>query len=715
MKTNHTSFIKYLSLLVILFSVVKASADAIGSTTIYQTREAYESSKQGIQTNTINPDRVANCGNITDLTFVGLKFIGTAKCVAARDDGEGSRNCAHYGGRYVNPANPQYNANISGGTRTTNPQGYYYCIPKDTRNTKENMCLNFAKLYYPYLTFSYGNRAGTDGDCTCGLNPQSQHACNDIESIARAAVASACSGAQNPFVDQSTGYTAEQARRDGRAVGLYYDDKLYCRCNDAAPEDKKNTYDNAPISVTSCGYTGTPVAAAAAAPAPAAAAAAAQTRQQEEFNACLASYRQKANDCQSQANTARDTCKEKMEKAKNSPLNIAGNIVNAVGQVGIAAQAGSGNQQNCFGAGVGMMGVREALKLGQETCSAEFGNCENTCRQENFDRMQEECSGKFKDAGNQPQTFAQLQQRGGDDLANYDRARTEIQQTLQEGRRVCQTEAGGANEDMSRLMNGLGRSIQGSMVCACNLQSSNNTNCNQIPTIQSCETNPNLPNCQIYGGLDTCNPSSPGYNQQMCNCVQNPSGCTTVSGTPPPSLFGGNLNNAFSPTNPNGFAGNLGGGGGGGGRAGFDLGGGGDAEGQALLTRPDFSAGARGGSAGGGFGGGGGGAGGPAGGDGTAKVEAQEKGLSGLFNQAKTAIAGALGKFAGKGAPPPPTKGVKPGAKDDLTKFKPRGLASAGRNGIGSANMDIFAMIKMCAQGETCETNRPKAAWITSP
>ena len=119
---------------------------------------------------------------------------------------------------------------------------------------------------------------------------------------------------------------------------------------------------------------------------------------------------------------------------------------------------------------------------------------------------------------------------------------------------------------MNRMMGELGRSIQGSMQCACNLQSGATTNCAQIPNIESCETNPNLPNCGVYAAVDLCNPTSPGYNQQQCNCAQNPQGCTVISGTPPPSMFGGNLNNGLAPS---GFAGNLGGGSGGLGVGGF--------------------------------------------------------------------------------------------------------------------------------------------------
>jgi len=717
MKSNHTSIIKYFSFLMALVYSFQVHADLPGAQTSYSSKEAYEASLPNPRSST--RANGTTCPSLESLTFVGLKFIGEATCVSASSDTRADGLCN--AGRHVNPGNPQYGGS---GSLTTNSVGYYYCVPDDPRNRKENMCRNLAGLYHPYLNFEF-RRVGSDGNCWCGYNGQMQE-CNNIEQVSRAALASACTGVQNPNVDTDA-WSADRAATafmNGQISGLTVAgssfgmpiDKLYCKCNQNAPQADRDTFVTAPPTATSCGYNGATVAAAAAASATTVTA-----TQQQEFDRCLADYRQRAMDCQSQANSARDTCREKIERAQNSPLNMAGSMVGALGQVGMAANAGSGNQQNCFGAGVGMMGVREALRAGRESCQSEFATCENTCKQENIDRMLTECPAKLRDpVTNQPLTQAQLIQRGDENAQKFQQNREEFQRMANEGRQICTRDAGGANQDMSRLMNGLGNSLQGSMQCACNFSSANsstNTNCNQIPTIQSCETNPTLPNCQIYGGLEACTPGSASYNQQQCNCMQNPSSCTTSTGTPPPSLFGNNIN-PLNPSGANGFAGNIAGGGaGGGGRGGYDVGSDPASEAQAMLNRPEFGAGARGGAGGGGAGGGMGGAPGGAGGpsaEGAIAVAPQEKGLAGLFNQAKTALAGALGLGKGGG----PTKNAvpgKPGAKDDLTKFKPRNLASTGRNGIGTANMDIFGMIKMCAQGETCETNRPKSAWILTP
>lgn len=647
------------------------------------------------------------CNDFHQLTFAGLQFLGDATCVAAENDTEASNACE--GSRFVNPNNPQYGINqeaLSTRNRTHNPKGYYYCIADDTRNSKQVMCESIAQLRYPSLQFNFVATGDRDGNCTCSGTgePTTNDLCNDAQQIAARAqeitAPAACSG--NPNVEQGQPIAAAQI--PGRTPATY-SDGMYCRCSQSAPQALRGTFVKVPIQENSCGAGATAQTTAASA--------------NSEFNRCLTDYRNRAMTCDRQSREARNTCREKIQKAQNSPLNIAGSMVGALGQVGMAANAGSGNQQNCFGAGVGMMGVREALRLGRESCEAEYGACEQSCAEEVYDRMLTECPSKLRDPSTgEPMTQAQLIQNNDENAQTFERTRSELQSMFTEGRRICTQDAGGASQDMNRLMSGLGNSIQQSMQCACNLSSQSNAsaNCNQIPNIQSCESNPNLPNCQIYSGVDTCNPASIGYNQQMCNCVQNPTACTTVSGTPPPSLFGGNLNNAPAGSGPNGFAGNLTGGGGGGGRGSYDLGGEPGGEAQVALAGPQFSGGARGGG-GMGFGGGGGGggaAGGPAG-EPVFKGEVQEKGgLAGLFNQAKTALRGALGLGGGK-AGTTTTANKKPTRKEDLTKFKPRNLASAGRNGIGTANMDIFGMIKMCAQGETCETNRPKSAWILTP
>jgi hypothetical protein len=420
-------------------------------------------------------------------------------------------------------------------------------------------------------------------------------------------------------------------------------------------------------------------------------------------------------DCQSQANEAKQTCEQKVKNAQNSPLNMMGGMVNAAGQAGIASQAGSGNQQQCFGAGVGMMGTREALRLGKQSCDAEFGSCQATCSDQTFRRMDTDCPSKLRGTDGRPLTLAQMIQSNDANAQEFNRTKSELQGMFQEGRRICQNDAGGTSTDMSNLMSGLGNSMRSSLVCACQLDSRATINCQQIPTIDTCESNPTTPNCGVYSSVDTCNPTSVGYDQKQCSCLQNPTTCSTVSGQPGPSMFGGNLASGLKPSG--GAGGAIAGGvsGGAGGHYGVDAGGGGEQQAYLGGGASMGSGGGGGGGAAASLGGGMGGGGNTGNGSLIENGDSEKKGIGGFFTQLKNAVAGAFGKgsTSGNGKLAPGKGGL--GGKDDLSRFKPRGLASAGKNGIGTANMDIFGMIKLCATGETCVSNQPASAWILTP
>jgi hypothetical protein len=660
----------------------------------------------------MNKEAPATCGSLDDLTFVGFKFIGDAYCVPASKDSEASAPCAG-GMRYVNPANPQYNnSKIQNGSRKSNPQGYYYCVADDVRNHKDFMCRVLAPLKYPTLSFNFSSTGDGDGDCMCGTDSHSLQMCNNPDSLVQNAAAHAtesCSG--NPNVQPGQAVSGDVARRQlaGTDANAISSSKFYCPCSASSPAPFHGKFAEVPVTESSCTGGASATAAAQA------------VSTNNEFNSCLARYRQKAMDCQEQADDAKKTCDDIIKNAKNSPLNMAGALVNAAGQVGIASNAGSGNQQKCFGAGVGMMGTREALKLGKPSCEADFGQCRRTCSEDTFNQMKTECPAKLVGTNGRALTEAQLIQAGqtsnDPNAANaqaFASTRDELRAMFQSGREKCQNDAGGANADISSLMSGLGNSLKNSMVCACNLSTSPGINCQQIPTIDTCESNPTTPNCQVYSAVDTCNPTSVGYNQQQCACLQNPNGCSTISGTPGPSMFGGNLAGNLTPTagGGSGFAGGISGGGGG--HYGVD--GGSTGVAQAFLGRGSDPSTMGGGGGGAGFGGGGAGIAG-AGGSGNGPLvdggKSEEKGIAGLFNQAKNFVSRAFG--SGKSTSNGKATAGKGSGKDDLSRFKPRGLASAGKNGMGTANMDIFGMIKLCATGETCISNQPANAWILTP
>jgi hypothetical protein len=661
-----------------------------------------------VKYNGVNPPQ---CPPIDQLTFVGFKFIGDAHCVPASSDAQASAPCA--GGEHaVNPGNPQYGLTSSAGnTRDKNTLGYYYCVADDIRNSKKYMCEQLAPLQYPGMRFKFGNlSANGDGDCLCavGREPQEGTAdlCNNPTMMARDFVVNTCRS-QNPYI------TANPAFRGVDVAGplsgpntVINPDKYYCTCSGDAPAGYARTFTEAPPTNTSCGYNGGAATTAAAA---------GTVQTNDDFSRCLSDFRQKAMDCQRQSEEAKNTCKEKIVNARNSPLNMAGSMVNAAGQMGINANAGSGNQQNCFGAGVGLMGTRQALKMGQASCDSDFAGCQRTCSQENLDRMAAVCPAKLRGSNNQPLTEAQLIQSGGATAETYQSTKSELQQMFQQGREVCTRDAGGSSSDISNMLSGLGNAARSSLVCACNLNSSPGMNCASIPTIDSCETNPAQPNCQVYSAVDTCNPTSVGYNQQQCKCLQNPTSCSTISGQPGPSMFGGNLASKIAPSGGGGGAIAGGVSGGAGGHYGVDAGGGGEQQAYLGGGASLGSGGGGGGGAAASLGGGMGGGGNTGNGALIENGDSEKKGIGGFFTQLKNAVAGAFGKgsTSGNGKLGPGKGGL--GGKDDLSRFKPRGLASAGKNGIGTANMDIFGMIKLCATGETCISNQPASAWILTP
>jgi hypothetical protein len=261
---------------------------------------------------------------------------------------------------------------------------------------------------------------------------------------------------------------------------------------------------------------------------------------------------------------------------------------------------------------------------------------------------------------------------------------------------------------MSNLLTGLGNSLQSSMQCACQTSSAAGADCQSVPNINNCESNPSLPGCQVYGALGSCVPGSPGYDAKTCNCLQNPSspGCGGSGGTTPATLFGGNLRGVPVSGGGNGFAGG-GAVGGSRGTSSLDLGGRANDIVKADLSSASGTTGAApapgnnigGGSVSGGGGGGNGAAEEPA----AAAAAAEEGGLKGLFNQAKNAMMNAIGRG---GRNSTRTAGNGKATNPNMKKFKPlRGLAN-NQDGMGTKNMDIWKMVNMCANGETCASNR---------
>ena len=226
-------------------------------------------------------------------------------------------------------------------------------------------------------------------------------------------------------------------------------------------------------------------------------------------------------------------------------------------------------------------------------------------------------------------------------------------------------------------------------------------NCAAIPTPGACDLNPATPGC-VYGSIAVCTPGS-GYDAKLCSCQLNPkeAGCPGgaasggLSNFASPSIKNNGINDGGAPTT---IAGGLKAAG-----AFPDLPRGTNDDGSSGGTPMTLGASPSSGPGGGGGGslGGGGASGGGEPPAAAGEPAAEEKGLGGLFNQAKTFFKDALGS---KKTPTAATKNGKSEKGFDPNKLRPtRGLAS--KNGIGSKNQDIWKMSNSCMYAETCPRN----------
>ena len=361
-------------------------------------------------------------------------------------------------------------------------------------------------------------------------------------------------------------------------------------------------------------------------------------------------------------------------------------------------RAGTGAQGNCMRASLITMAASTALEKMGESCEPKVNSCKDSCKSDSYERVLEDClanngtsSNALSDSSNTSREAEVFRQRNEQIVAGFDRAD-----------RICNRELSGLLSDANKLMNGLGNSMQASLQCACQTSSAAGANCQAVPNINNCNTNPSLAGCEVYGALGACVPGAVGYDAKSCNCLQNPAaaGCNSAGSTTPATLFGGNLRG--SPAAGGSFAGGGAAAGGSGGRAGnLDLSSAPDAVQSSLSGDATVAAAKPGGAYGGSVGAGGSG-------NGNAPEEAAlpgaapEGGLGGLFNQAKNAVMNALGKGGSRNTR---AAGRNAAAEPNMKKFKPlRGLANS--EGMGTRNMDIWKMVNMCANGETCASNR---------
>jgi hypothetical protein len=234
----------------------------------------------------------------------------------------------------------------------------------------------------------------------------------------------------------------------------------------------------------------------------------------------------------------------------------------------------------------------------------------------------------------------------------------------------------------------------------CKLSSTNTGDCNTIPTISDCNSNPSNPGCGVYGSLDVCTPGYT-YNASLCNCQTNPksAGC-------PGYVSGGLANFATGTSLRAGTGPSAGGGGGISGNlkpSSSDINVSGSDDEVASNAQLSGISGSAPGGGGGSPGGGGGGVGGGAPPADPVAAAPEEKGLGGLFNQAKSFMSGAFGSKKADSGNGNIKNSKNPNAAD-ASKFRPsRRVAS--KSGFGTKNQDIWLMMNRCFVAESCAGN----------
>lgn len=615
-----------------------------------------------------------------DLDYVGVKFDGMARCVKASTDKEALAKC---GTRIINPGNPQYQSVIKEpeGGLNYNKQNFYYCVKDLPVNRKEYACKNLAKTQsrfvkeQPMITFTWIPRTKTDGDCKCGVKGSEQKFSCDQEAPV---IAKKC---------EAIGLK-EVSGADYDQMPLESQNAYMCDCLDGRFFDVK-------IAKASCAEAPKPPTSPTPTPAPAPSKVtkAYPTLADEAMKACVKSWNDQALLCKTSSDDAKKGCTP--AKTKEDKENAA--AIDAVKNVYTGSMGNSGMQQECFTAGLAASGAKTYFGSSKDTCDASVAACTSACNEDTLEAMKKACYDKII-------TEEQYELGNGDASPNailFSQTEAAVRELTEGATKVCTEDAKKGQSMLGSLLSGVGDALASSLQCMCQT-SSGAGNCAAIPTPGACDLNPNLAGCGSYGGLAVCTPGG-GYDAKLCSCQLNPkeTGC-------PGGVASGGLSNFASPSiksngisdgaGPTTLAGGL----------------------KAAGAFPDLPRGANddssggsglalgaspaGGPGGGGVGGGGGGGGGASGGGeppAAAEAVAEEKGLGGLFNQAKTFFKDALGS---KKTPTAATKNGKSEKGFDPNKLRPtRGLAS--KNGIGSKNQDIWKMSNSCMYAETCPRN----------
>ena len=613
----------------------------------------------------------------SNLNYSGHRFNArNARCIIASTDLQAKLRTT--GVRYINPASPEYGGTVSGAQVDLNPQGFYIAIDKSLNPRKSELCTmpnignplseisNSANLIRNTLSPIFREYTRTDGteygECYCRQNRTISNPDGELLPCTGAAFSAALQNA----VD-TVAFAAGPAAQPDNPTAL------------ATTSNNNGVTSNNPAGGGPTSTTTTTV-----------------TPGNSRIVSCINAAAASANSCRTLANQAKADCDR--AQSENGTNEMMSGLVGAGAQMNTAMRAGTGAQGNCMRGSMIAMAATVAIEKMGETCEPKVNTCKSSCKPDSYDKFLDECLAANGTSINALTDSANTSQEA--DL--FRRSHEQIISGFDRADRICNRELAGLMSDAEKLMNGLGNSMQASLQCACQTSNAPGANCQAVPNINNCNTNPSLAGCEMYSTLGSCVPGAIGYDAKTCNCLQNPAaaGCGTAGSTTPVALFGNGLRQ-ITPSN-GAFAGGGTAPGGGGGRASnLDLGGASEAVQSNLSAASGTGVTTSGGSSYGGSVSGGGG-------NGSASPEEvaggapPETGLSGLFNQAKNAVMGALGRG---GSNRSARASAKPASNVNMKKFKPlRGLANT--DGMGTRNMDIWKMVNMCANGETCASNR---------
>lgn len=647
------------------------------------------------------------CGDVK-IPFSQLRFVGfpvpiqPTKCVKNRGaaiNREMRRFCDPGGNdAYVlNPGNKVYNLNASGG-ENTNPDAYFYCVPNLARTWKLQICQVQAPARYgtefDFKWKATSGRDNGDGICECKAKNETNYRDCSQPTTPAETLTGATSGpeanVEEIVVTAATCKSIGLTRYNPNPFPAELGDGYYCQCDSTGThffrfEEAANRCAELSRAVT---------AAAASAEAEAQRAQVEQAALATQFQDCLQSWRNLSQTCKQEAESGKQRCQGKVDRAPT--LQIASGL----------AGAAAGTQENCMAAGSSAIVAREAYQAVRDNCNVELQICNRDCAPEKSDEFLRSCSARLNKSSDQ------LLQETSPEGRAFKSAYDEIKQNYESGHNTCENDIRRQNDQLAAGIASASRTAQVAAQCACKTSSTAGVNCDSIPTIEVCNSSSGTSaGCNLYGSMGACAQGTPAYDSKDCACARNPStpGCASSGTTAQITSFPTNAVPAASAGGGavSGFAGGSGSGGSGGGGSFGDLSGSGGGSALSVLAgnikegaAPTIvSEGSAGGAT---VGGGGSGSSGGVSPDQAAAPPAKATGLKGLFNDIKTTVSKAL---FGSGAATP-QKGRR-ASSDNMTQFKPNAKLRGGpvQRDIASANeKTIFELVNECANGLRCKS-----------